>query len=209
MSLSRRGARALAVWGLVLSVQTAVVTCAIDPDARAAAAAEFRLAQWPQRAQSPDFNLTDFDGRRRTLAGYRGRVVVVFFGFVQCPDVCPAQLVKLSAVLRRLGQLRRHVQVLFVTLDPERDTRQLLKAYVTGFDPRFVGLTGTNAEVQAAADDFYVEYARVRRGAGYTMDHSTSTFVLDAAGRLRLIGAMSNGIDDYVHDLAALSAGLP
>jgi protein SCO1 len=168
--------------------------------------ADFRLAVWPQRAESPGLRLFDFDGRPRRLADYRGRVLVIFFGFVRCPDACPAELFKLALAMKRLGPLSEHMQVLFVTLDPERDTPQVLKSYVTAFDPRFVGLTGSTAEIDRAAMSFYVEYARVGRGADYSIDHSTSTFVLDAHGRLRLVGTLDTTVDDLVHDLAAVAA---
>jgi protein SCO1 len=167
--------------------------------------ADFRLAVWPQRAESPALRLLDFDGRPRQLADYRGRVLVIFFGFVRCPDACPAELFKLALAMKRLGPLSEHVQVLFVTLDPERDTPQVLKSYVTAFDPRFVGLTGSSAEIDRAAMSFYVEYARVGPGADYSIDHSTSTFVLDVHGRLRLVGTLDTAVDDWVHDLAAIA----
>jgi protein SCO1/2 len=167
---------------------------------------DFRLAVWPKRADSPDFKLVDFDGRPRALADYRGHVVLVFFGFLRCPDVCPAELFKLSLVMKQLGPARERIRVLFITLDPERDTGKLLKSYVTAFDPRFVGLTGTTAQIDQAAGSFYVEYARVGAGDDYTIDHSTSTFVLDAGGRLRLVGAMNASVGDYAHDLAALAS---
>jgi protein SCO1/2 len=166
----------------------------------------FRMAVWPRRAESPALRLLDFDGRSRQLADYRGRVIVIFFGFVRCPDVCPAELLKLAVAMKRLGPLRERMQVLFVTLDPERDTPQILKSYVTGFDPRFVGLTGSTAAIDRTAASFYVEYARVGRGADYSIDHSTSTFVLDTHGRLRLVGTLDATVEDWVHDLAALAS---
>jgi protein SCO1/2 len=165
----------------------------------------YRLTVWPPRAQSPDFKLVDARGRARTLADYRGRVVVLFFGFVHCPDVCPAELYRLSAAMKQLGPLADRVQVLFVTLDPARDTPKLLNDYVKAFDARFVGLTGTAPQIDAAAKQFFVEFARVGTGADYTLDHSTATFLLDANGRLRLVGAMNTSIDNYAHDLAALA----
>jgi protein SCO1/2 len=168
--------------------------------------ADFRLAVWPQRAESPALRLFDFDGRPRQLADYRGRVLVIFFGFVRCPDACPAELFKLALAMKRLGPVSEHMQVLFVTLDPERDTPQVLKSYVTAFDPRFVGLTGSTADIDRAAMSFYVEYARVARGADYSIDHSTSTFVLDAHGRLRLVGTLDTTVDDWVHDLGLVAA---
>jgi protein SCO1/2 len=178
------------------------------PPARAVVPAltDFRLALWPQRAASPALRLLDFDGRPRRLADYRGRVLVIFFGFVRCPDACPAELFKLALAMKRLGPLSGQVQVLFVTLDPERDTPQILKSYVTAFDPRFVGLTGSTADIDRAAMSFYVEYARVGQGADYSIDHSTSTFVLDAHGRLRLVGTLDATVDDWVHDLKRVAA---
>jgi protein SCO1/2 len=167
--------------------------------------ADFRLAVWPQRAESPALRLLDFDGRPRQLADYRGRVLVIFFGFVRCPDACPAELFKLALAMKRLGPLSEHVQVLFVTLDPERDTPQVLKSYVTAFDPRFVGLTGGTVDIDRAAMSFYVEYARVGRGADYSIDHSTSSFVLDAHGRLRLVGTLDTTVEDWVHDLGLVA----
>jgi protein SCO1 len=167
--------------------------------------ADFRLALWPQRAESPALRLLDFDGRPRQLADYRGDVLVIFFGFVRCPDACPAELFKLALAMKRLGPARERVQVLFVTLDPEHDTPLVLKSYVTAFDPRFVGLTGSTADIDRAAMSFYVEYARVGRGADYTIDHTTSTFVLDAHGRLRLVGTLDATVDDWVHDLSLVA----
>ena len=166
---------------------------------------EYRLAVWPQRVNSPEFRLVDFDGRPRTLADYRGRVVVIFFGFVRCPDACPAELFKLAQVMKQLGQLSDRVQVLFITLDPARDTPTLLKDYVTAFDPRFIGLTGNTAQINQAASSFSVQYARVAVGTDYTIDHSTQTFVLDASGHLRLIGAIDTSVGDFAHDLTALA----
>lgn len=165
-----------------------------------------RLAVWPQAAGSPAFELVDADGVPRTLSDYRGHVVVVFFGFLRCPDVCPTDLLKLALVMKQLGRVAAHVQVLFITLDPERDTPALLKSYVSAFDPRFVGLTGTTAQVDQAASSFNVHYARVALGDDYTIDHSTATFVLDVAGRLRLIGAADSPVADFVHDITALAA---
>jgi protein SCO1/2 len=167
--------------------------------------ADFRLALWPQRAESPSLRLLDFDGRPRQIADYRGRVLVIFFGFVRCPDACPAELFKLALAMKRLGSLSERMQVLFVTLDPERDSQQVLKSYVTAFDPRFVGLTGSTVDIDRAAMSFYVEYARVGRGADYSIEHSTSTFVLDAHGRLRLVGTLDATVDDWVHDLSLVA----
>lgn len=175
------------------------------PASTSATRPDYRLAPWPQTADAPDFNLVDVTGHTRTLADYRGRVVVILFGFVRCPDACPTELFSLALAMKRLGPVSEGVKVIFITLDPEHDTRQVLKNYVTGFDPRFIGLTGTSARVDQAAAHFHVEYARVAAGADYTIDHSTSTFVLDKQGRLRLVGTLSTSAADFAHDLALLA----
>lgn len=167
---------------------------------------EFRLALWPSGARSPDFRLSDFNGQPRTMADYRGRIVVIFFGFLTCPEACPAALLKLSLMMKQLGPTSSRVQVLFVTLDPERDSRAALKSYVVRFDPRFIALTGSTAQIDLAAARFDVQYARVALGNDYTIDHSTATFVFDAAGRLRLLGASDTKMGDFVHDIEVLAA---
>jgi protein SCO1 len=168
-----------------------------------------RLAVWPQGAGSPTFQLRDTEGVPRTLRDYRGQIVVVFFGFMHCPDACPAGLFMLAQVMKQLRQGAAHVQVLFISLDPERDTPPSLKRYVSAFDPRFIGLTGTSAQVDQAATSFNVQYARVPLGNDYTIDHSTGVFVFDGAGRLRLVGAANSPVADFVHDIAALAAERP
>jgi protein SCO1 len=168
-----------------------------------------RLATWPQGAGSPGFELVDSEGVPRTLRDYRGHIVVIFFGFLHCPDVCPAGLFKLALVMKQLGQVATQVQVLFITLDPERDTPSSLKSYVSAFDPRFIGLTGTSAQIDQAAGGFNVQYARVPSGNDYTIDHSTGIFVFDGGGHLRLVGATNSPVADFVHGIAALAAERP
>jgi protein SCO1 len=118
-------------------------------------------------------------------------------------------LFKLALVMKQLGQVAAQVQVLFITLDPERDTPPSLKSYVSAFDPRFIGLTGTSAQIDQAAGGFNVQYARVPLGNDYTIDHSTGIFVFDGGGRLRLIGATNSPVADFVHGIAALAAERP
>jgi protein SCO1/2 len=168
-----------------------------------------RLAVWPQGAGSPAFELVDTGGVPRTLRDYHGHIVVIFFGFLHCPDACPAGLFKLALVMKQLGQAAANVQVLFITLDPERDTPTSLKTYVSAFDPRFIGLTGTSAQIDRAASGFNVQYARVPTGDDYTIDHSTGIFVFDGTGRLRLVGAANSPVADFVHDISALAAERP
>jgi protein SCO1/2 len=168
-----------------------------------------RLAVWPQGADSPAFELLDTGGSPRTLRDYRGQIVVIYFGFLHCPDACPAGLFKLAQVMKQLGQVATQVQVLFITLDPERDTPPSLRTYVAAFDPRFVGLTGTSAKIDQAASGFNVQYARVPLGDDYTIDHSNGIFLFDGAGRLRLIGSTNSPVADFVHDITALAAERP
>jgi protein SCO1 len=136
-----------------------------------------------------ELRLTDHNGRPRTLADFRGKVVVVAFGFTHCPDVCPTMLADLSAAVKELGEDGSRVQGLFVTVDPKRDTPQLLREYVPAFHPSFLGLAGDEAALAKARKDFNV-YAAVREGksaAAYTVDHSAQMFVFDAGGRIRLV----------------------
>lgn len=170
---------------------------------------DFRLTVLPQRSSSPDFRLTDFNGRPRSLADYRGRVLVIFFGFVRCPDACPTELFKLAQVMKRLGPASDRVQVLLITLDPKRDTPELLKSYVTAFDPRFVGLTGTTEQIDSAAKNYWVVHVEAPTSNDYyAIDHSTATYVIDAQGQRRLIGSMATSVDDFVHDLKLLTGRL-
>ena len=170
----------------------------------AVAAASYRLTEWPAVEARPDFRLVDMNGHRRGIRDYAGNVSIVFFGYTHCPDVCPGELLKLSQVVRNLGPLASHVQVLFISLDPERDTPELLKDYVTSFGPRFIGLTGSNAEINAAAASFSVQFAKVALGADYTIDHSTGAYALDQTGRLRLVGTLQTSVDYWVQDLRKL-----
>jgi protein SCO1/2 len=149
--------------------------------------------------------LVDFNGRPRTLADYHGKVLVVYFGFTHCPDACPTELTKLAVVVQKLGTASAGVQVLFITLDPARDTPALLKSYVAAFDPGFMGLTGTPPQIDAAARAFFVQYARVQHGDDYAIDHSTRIAVIDASGRLRLLGTQETRVDDLVHDIRLLT----
>ena len=170
---------------------------------------DFRLTVLPQGSSSPDFRLTDFNGRPVSLADYRGRVVVIFFGFVRCPDACPTALFKLAQVMKRLGPASDRVQVLLITLDTERDTPELLKSYVTAFDPRFVGLTGTSEQIDSVAKSYWVVHVNAPTSNDYyAIDHSTATYVIDAQGQRRLIGTMATSVDDFVHDLKLLTGRL-
>lgn len=153
--------------------------------------------------------LTDHHGQPRTLADFRGKVVTLFFGYTQCPDVCPTNLATMAQVMRQLGPDAERVQVLFVTVDPERDTPALLARYMPAFDARFLALSGDAAQTAAAAKEFRVFFAKSgdTAGANYTIDHSTGTYVLDAAGRLRLYVKHGSTPEAITADLRQLLAG--
>lgn len=152
------------------------------------------------------FDLTDAEGKRRTLADFKGKVVVVFFGFTQCPDVCPTTLLELAEVKKALGAAGDKVQGVFVTVDPERDKPEVLKAYVDNFGAGFVALRGTAEETQAVAKEFKVFYAKVPGSAegAYTMDHTAGSYVFDAQGRIRLFARHGAGPDALKNDLKLL-----
>lgn len=166
----------------------------------------FRGIDLTGAAYAQDFSLTDFHGQSRTLADYRGQVVMLYFGFVQCPDVCPTALARASAVMQQLGTDAGRVQLLFVTVDPERDTPELLREYMAAFDPRFVALTGNLAQIRATADAFRVHFKKVPTGGGYTVDHTALTYLFDPAGRIRVALRHEQTADDYAADVRRLLA---
>ncbi len=131
--------------------------------------------------------LTDHTGKPRKLEDWHGKVVVLFFGFTQCPDVCPTTMLEVANQLKKLGSDAEKVQVLFVTLDPERDSQELLGKYVTAFDPRFLGLRGDLPATQRAAKEFKIYFEKRKVGDSYSIDHSGQSYVIDPAGRLRLL----------------------
>ncbi len=153
-----------------------------------------------------DFSLPDFNGKLRHLSDFRGKVVLVFFGYTQCPDVCPTTMMELKAVMRALGPLSDQVQVIFVSLDPERDTPQILAQYVPAFDSRFLGLVGDQAATQKIANDFKVFYEKVpsKTPGSYSIDHTAGSYVFDKQGHIRLLVRFNQGPEPIVHDLKLL-----
>ena len=152
-----------------------------------------------------ELNLTDQNGVPRTLEDFRGKVVVVFFGYTHCPDVCPTTMAELAGVMTKLGADARRVQVLFVTIDPERDTRQVLARYVPSFNPTFLGLYGDADATARAAKSFKVYYHKQPLPNGdYSMDHSAGLYILDTEGRLRLFAQNGTGAAALVHDIRLL-----
>jgi protein SCO1/2 len=153
-----------------------------------------------------NFALVDHNGKPRTLADFRGKVVVMFFGYTQCPDVCPTTMAEMSAVMKELGPAADKVQVLFVTLDPERDTQPLLAQYVPAFDQRFLGLYGNPEATAKVAKDFKIYYAKVPGATpgSYTLDHSAGSYVFDRDGKLRLFVRNGQDLRAIVHDIRQL-----
>jgi len=153
-----------------------------------------------------DFALVDHTGKPRTLADYKGKAVVIFFGYTQCPDVCPTTMSTLAEAMKQLGPDADRVQVLFVTVDPDRDTQALLAEYVPAFDKRFAGLRGDAAATEKVAKEFKVIYQK-QPGATpetYTVDHSAGVFLYDPQGRLRVYMSHGQSPQAYVHDLREL-----
>ncbi len=153
-----------------------------------------------------NFALADPSGKLRTLDEFKGRVVVVFFGFTQCPDVCPTTMAELAQIRQSLGADGERLQGIFVTVDPERDTPELLDAYVKNFDPSFVALRGDLAQTQAVAKEFKVYFAKVtgRNAGSYTIDHTAGSYVFDAKGRVRLFLRHGTGGSAVAADLKRL-----
>jgi protein SCO1/2 len=155
-----------------------------------------------------DFQLSDATGQARSLKDFKGKAVVVFFGFTQCPDVCPTTLTELAQVKKLLGKDGERVQGVFITVDPERDTPDVLKAYMANFDPSFVALRPTQEQLAAVAKDFKVYYKKVegKTPTSYTMDHSAASYVYDPQGRLRLYTRYGSGAQALADDLKLLLA---
>lgn len=153
-----------------------------------------------------NLNLSDQNGQARTLKDFAGKVVVVFFGYTQCPDVCPTTMQELAEVKRLLGPDGDKLQAVFVTVDPERDTTELLKAYIESFDPSFVALRPTLEQLPAVAKEFKIYFKRVegKTPTSYTMDHSAGSYAFDTEGRVRLFNRYGSGAKVLAEDLKLL-----
>ena len=153
-------------------------------------------------------NLTDQDGRARSLADFKGKVLVVFFGYTQCPDVCPTTMAELAQVKKSLGKDGERLQAVFISVDPERDTPQVLKSYIGSFDPAFVALRGTPEQTVETAKAFKVFYAKApgKTPGSYTVDHTAGSYVFDTQGRVRLFESYGKGTEGLTADIKALLA---
>lgn len=198
---------------LSLSALSVVSGCdkKASPEAETAAPAKkasFRSIDITGAEYARSLELPDADGKNRSLTEFKGRIVVVFFGYTQCPDVCPTTMAELSEVRRALGPEADKLQGVFVTVDPERDSAAVLKAYVDNFNAGFVGLRGSSEQIKQAAKEFKVFYAKVpgRTETSYTIDHTAGAYVFDTQGRIRLFsrhGAGAKALEEDVRSLLA------
>ena len=187
---------------LALAILLAAATAACTPD-------KFRATDVTGANFAREFQLTGHDGKPRTLDDFRGKIVVLFFGFTHCPDICPTTLAGFAQAAKALGADADRVQFLFVTVDPERDTPEVLARYVPAFDARFLGLTGDMQAIARTAKEFKVIFQKQpgKTAESYTVDHSAGTFVFDRSGRVRLFVRHDQAVEDLVHDIRLLLAG--
>ena len=197
MKLNRRLVMGLAAWAAA-----GLVACSAEKPA-------FKGIDITGATYARELNLPDASGKARSLAEFKGKVTVVFFGFAQCPDVCPTTLAEIAEVKRKLGADGSQVRGVFVTLDPERDTPEVLSAYIANFGPDFVALRGTPEQTSAAAKEFKIFFAKVpgKTDSSYTIDHTAGAFVFDAQGRVRLFLRYGGGVEAMASDVKALLGG--
>jgi len=199
---------ARAIWhrrhllSFLLAAPVLPVLTACSP--HAPAVGQFRGLDITGAPYGKDFRLTDFNGKERTLADFKGQVVMLYFGFVQCPDVCPTALSRAVETRRLLGAAADRLQVIFVTVDPERDSGAVLKDYMAAFDASFLALSGDLKQTRETADAFKAYYKKVPTGSSYTMDHSALSYLFDPSGTLRVAMRHEQTAADYAHDIALL-----
>ena len=192
-------------WRAAVSVAALFVLTACQP---APQSPVFQATDITGAAFARDFRLTDHNGRIRTLADFRGKAVAIFFGYTHCPDVCPTTLSDFAAALKLLGEQAGRVQVIFVTLDPQRDTPEILKQFVPAFNPSFLGMYTDADTLKRLAKEYKVVYQKtsVKAADDYLIDHSAGTYVYDPKGNLRLLIPYGSGPDAIAHDLKILLA---
>ncbi|WP_179107031.1 SCO family protein [Variovorax sp. KK3] len=195
----RQVLRLLALTGFGAAAGSALVACSENKPS-------FTAVDITGADYAKGFSLTDADGKQRTLADFKGKVVVMFFGYAQCPDVCPTTMTEMAQVKQQLGSDGDKLQVVFVTVDPERDTPEVMKAYMGAFDPAFVALIPTPEQLASVTKDYKVYYKKVegKTPTSYSMDHSAASFIYDTEGRLRLYSRYGAGVPAMVSDLKLL-----
>jgi protein SCO1 len=194
---------------LAAALTVALVGCGKPGSSSApASAVPFRGVDITGAEYARTLSLPDATGTQRSLADFKGKVTVVFFGYTQCPDVCPTTMAELAQVKKALGADGERLQAVFVSIDPERDTPEILKSYMASFDPSFVALRGTLEQTQAAAKEFKVFFAKVpgKTAGSYTMDHTAGAYILDTKGNPRLFERYGGGAEALTADIKALLA---
>lgn len=205
-SQTPRGRRALLAVGLSCCAALSLMACDSGGLLGQKSDTRFHGVDLTGASYARQLNLPDQDGKLRSLADFRGKVLVVFFGFTQCPDVCPTTLTELAQVKQALGPDGERVQAIFVTVDPERDTPELLKSYLMNFDSTAVGLRGSPEQLKEVAREFKVYFAKVegKTPDTYTMDHTAASFLFDAQGRVRVFSRYGSGAQALADDLKVL-----
>jgi protein SCO1/2 len=172
--------------------------------ALAAGAPTMKAGQFDPPRQAPDFSLQGSDGHELKLARYRGKVVLLAFGFTSCTEVCPVTLATLAQARQALGPAAASVQVLYVTVDPGRDTAERMKTYLRGFDPTFIGGSGTEQQLAAVRKDYGISAEKKALGDGYTYVHSSFTYLIDRSGRIRGLMPYGHSPADFANDVTIL-----
>jgi protein SCO1/2 len=183
---------------LLLLLFTAAVSAADD--------AAFKAGVFSPPRQAPDFSLSGSNGSELKLGSYRGKVVVLAFGFTSCPDVCPITLATLAQARKKLGSEGNELQVVYITVDPERDDAERMRMYLASFDPTFIGGTGTAERLDGVREEYGITATRHALGTSYLYAHSSFTYLIDREGKLRALMPYGHSADDYVHDLRILMA---
>jgi protein SCO1/2 len=181
-----------------------ITICSLALAAGCDSGAQFKSTDITGAPYGHSLELTDHTGKPRRLEDFRGKAVVLFFGFTHCPDICPTTLADIAGAVKSLGADAERVQVLMVSVDPERDTQDSLAKYVTAFDPRFLGLRGDLAATKKAAGEFKIYFEKRKQGDSYTVDHSAQSYVIDPQGRLRLLVRHDRISQDLAADLLAI-----
>ena len=199
LSNRRSAIKSIAAGALITWATGTLIACSAEKP-------QFRSIDLTGADYAKGFTLSDHNGKPRTLQDFAGKVVVVFFGFTQCPDVCPASMAELAEVKKLLGADGDKLQAVFITVDPERDTPDVLKAYMGNFDPSFIALRPTLAELPDFAKSYKVFYKKVegRTATSYSMDHSAGSYVYDAKGQIRLYNRYGSGAEALASDIKLL-----
>jgi protein SCO1 len=181
-----------------------LVCLLLSVTAHATEAQELKAGVFNPAREAPDFSVRGSDGTALTLSRYRGKVVVLGFGYTSCPNVCPVTLAVLAQAHRKLGTLGSQVQIIYLTVDPERDNAERLKQYLAAFDPTFVGGTGTAAQMAAVRTSYGVTAEKLGTGRDYAVAHSSYVYLITREGKLRALMPFGHKADDYVHDISML-----